>query len=227
MPSSSDHSPTVQNVMMGFIPWSSHLLGILPLLIGGILFALATFRFATDQFSKDRTATVFVLCLAVALQCTSLVGFVIVSSARKRPTSLYSSIIVVLFLAAAGLGCCLLLRDSYTEGYRFYFTELLQGIREQDRVAVKELVRYQEWQKCCGMWNHSDWTERPDPFGDGLSSCDRVAEELQVPPRAVIGCYPQIASRQRVIAGCLVTVGIVGAVVQLLMTKRARKYMLW
>lgn len=227
MPQSSDHTTSIQHVMMGFIPWSSHVLGILPLLIGGIFFSMATFRFATDQFSKDRTSTIVLLSLAVALQCTSLIGFVIVSSARKRPTSVYSSIIVVLLLAVAGLGCCLLLRDSYMEGYRFYFTELLERIQDHDQTSLNELVRFQEWQKCCGMWNHSDWTERPDPFADGLRSCDRVAEELQVPPRAVIGCYPQIVARQRILACCLITLGVLGALVQTVMTQKARKYMLW
>lgn len=211
---------------MTYVPWSGHVLGILPLTAGSIFISISAFRYAGDLHSSDHLSTLLLLAAGVSLQMFSLLGFMIVGSGRKKVISFYSSLIVLVLLLSAGLGCTLLVRDSLSEGYRNYFTELVERTRNGDRASLIEVIRFQTRQHCCGMWNSSDWN-KPDYNYETLRSCALVAKELKEQPHKVTGCYVQVFVRQKRFAFVIVVVGVVGALVQAIMTKHTRSNLLF
>lgn len=206
---------------MTYVPWSGHVLGILPLTAGSVFISISAFRYASDLHSSDHLSTLLLLAAGVSLQSVALIGFMIVASGRKSLISVYSALIVLILLLSAGLGCGLLVRDSLSEGYRNYFTELVERTRNADRASLNEMIRFQTRQHCCGMWNSSDWN-KPDYNYEALRSCALVARELKEQPHKVVGCYIQVFIRQKRFAFVIVVIGVIGALIQAIMTKHTR-----
>lgn len=211
---------------MKYVPWSGHILGILPLSAGSVFISISAFRYASDLHSPDHLSTLILLAAGVSLQSFGLIGFMIVASCRKSLISVYSALIVLILLLSAGLGCGLLVRDSLAEGYRNYFKELVDRTRNNDRASLNEMIRFQTRQHCCGMWNSSDWT-KPDYNYEALRSCALVAKELREQPHKVVGCYTQVFVRQKRFAFAVVVIGVVGALIQAIMTKHTKSNLIF
>src|SRR5687768_6110886 len=80
---------------MTYVPWSGHVLGILPLVAGSVFISISAFRYASDLHSLDHFSTLLLLVAGVSLQSFSLIGFIITTCGRRRLISVYSALIVI------------------------------------------------------------------------------------------------------------------------------------